>query len=289
MPKKTDQFFDYFVFDPRTTAPDEEEVATIKSAPRREAFYNAVKVLITRYSAIALDMERAGYTAEEVQEIFNKVKNYDDIRTAIMRRAGDIIDMKQYDQSMRQILDTYVEARHSKVLAMLDDFSFLDLVIEGNSEEAEEEAEEALGGKEGVASTITANVRRVINRKRESNPEEYRKLSERINRLLDEYRQGVVEYKEYLKAIAELAKELREQTSDPRLDTPGKRALYDNLGENIDLTLEVYNCIKENAKVGFRENPVKKKKLRRELEKIAAVTPFNVDDIMSITIHNPEF
>lgn len=289
LPKKTDQFFDYFVFNPRTTTPDEEEAATIKSAPRREAFYNAVKVLITRYSAIALDMERAGYTVEEAQEIFNKVKNYDDIRTAIMRRAGDIIDMKQYDQSMRQILDTYVEARHSKVLAMLDDFSFLDLVIEGNSKEAEEEAEEALGGKEGVASTITANVRRVINRKRESNPEEYRKLSERINRLLDEYRQGVVEYKEYLKAIAELAKELREQTSDPRLDTPGKRALYDNLGENIDLALEVYNCIKENAKIGFRENPVKKNKLRRKLEELAAVTPFNVDDIMSIAIHNPEF
>ena len=48
-----------------------------------------------------------------------------------MHRAGDIIDMKQYDQQMRNILDMYVDAKPSKVLAMLEDFSFLDLVLDG--------------------------------------------------------------------------------------------------------------------------------------------------------------
>lgn len=288
-PKTTNEFFDYFVFDQRSTEPDEEEAATIRSAPIREAFYNAVKILVTRYSAIALEMERAGYTTEEAQTIFERIKNFDNIRNAIMRRAGDIVDMKLYDQQMRNILDMYIDAKPSKVLAMLEDFSFLDLVLDGNSEEAEHEAEEALGGKDGVASTITANVRRVVNRKRESNPEEYRKFSERINRLLAEYRQGVLDYKEYLKAIAELTRELGNRTFDPRLDTQGKQALFDNLGEDVALTLEVYQLIKVNAKQGFRTNDVKKSKLCRALESFTASKPFDVDDILRIAINNPEF
>lgn len=288
-PKTTNEFFDYFVFDQRSTEPDGEEAATIRTAPLREAFYNAVKILVTRYSAIAFEMERAGYTSEEAQTIFERIKNFDNIRNAIMHRAGDIIDMKQYDQQMRNILDMYVDAKPSKVLAMLEDFSFLDLVLDGNSETAEHEAEEALGGKDGVASTMTANVRRVINRKRESNPEEYRKFSERINRLLAEYRQGVLDYKEYLKAIAELARELGNRTFDPRLDTQGKQALFDNLGEDLALTLEVYQLIKVNAKQGFRTNGVKEAKLRRALEAFSLSKPIDVDNILRIAINNPEF
>lgn len=142
--KNDQRIFDYFVFDQRSTEPNEEEAATIQSAPIREAFYNAVKILVTRYSAIALEMERAGYTTEEAQTIFERIKNFDNIRNAIMRRAGDIVDMKLYDQQMRNILDMYIDAKSSKVLAMLEDFSFLDLVLDSNSEEAEHEAEEAL-------------------------------------------------------------------------------------------------------------------------------------------------
>ena len=288
-PRTIDNFFDYFVFPVATTKPDEEEAATIQSAPKRDQLYSAVRTLVTRYSAIALEMEKAGYTTEEAKEIFEKVKNFSNIRDAIMRRAGDIIDMKQYDQAMRQILDTYVEAKHSKVLMSLDDFSFLDLVLDGDSEEAEEEAEDALGGKEGVASTITANVRRVINKKRDSNPEEYHKFSERINRLLEDYRQGIIEYKEFLKAMAELARELRGRTSDPRLDTKAKQAFYDNLGEDADLALEVYDLVKREAKIGFKSSGKKQAKLRHHLEMLAEEKPFDVDTIFNIVMHQDEF
>lgn len=288
-PKTINEFFDYFVFDPRTIQPAEEEAATIASATRREQFYNAVKILITRYSAIALDMERCGYTKEEAENIFQRVKTFDQISTAIMRRAGDLVDMKMYDQAMRQMLDDYVEAKHSKILATLEDISFLDLILDGDSEEAEDEAEKVLGGKDGVASTMTANVRRVINRKRDSNPEEYQKFSERLNRLLAEYRQGVLEYKAYLTAIAKLVRELNNRTTDSRLDTEGKRALYDNLGEDADVAIDVYNLVKAKAKVGWRANDVKEKKLRHNLEMLSQQHPFDVDRIMGVIKHNHEF
>ena len=70
----------------------------------------------------------------------------------------------------------------------MEDFSFLDIIdIKDDGDvEVSDNAEKELGGRKGVAETMAANVRRVINRKRESNPEEYKLFSERINRLLEE-------------------------------------------------------------------------------------------------------
>lgn len=289
MPREIDDFFNYFVFDQRTTPPEEQQAEAIKTAIRREAFYNAVHTLVRRYTALSLDMERAGYTPEEANAIFAEVKNFDNLRIAIGNRSGDIIDMKRYDHEMRSLLDNYVEARNAKVLAMLEDFSFLDLIDTPEGDAIEGEAEEILGGQEGVATTITANVRRVINRKRDSNPEEYRRFSERLNRLLEERRQGVLGYKEMLKAIAELAKELNHRNSDPRINTPGKQALYDYFNQDIDFTLSIDQLIRAKAKRGFRENETKKLKLLRAIKEGLTGTDYDPNDVLNLAINNHEY
>lgn len=86
-----------------------------------------------------------------------------------------------------------------------------------------------------------------------------------------------------------MARELGNRTFDPRLDTQGKQALFDNLGEDLALTLEVYQLIKVNAKQGFRTNGVKEAKLRRALEAFSLSKPIDVDNILRIAINNPEF
>ena len=174
----------------------------------------------------------------------------------------------------------------------LDDFSFLDIIqIKDDGDvEVEPEIEEELGSKKGVAESLTANTRRVINRKRESNPEEYKKFSERINRLLEEYQQGKIEYKELLKAIKALGEELRKgEQVDPRINTEGKKALYDNLGKDLDLALKVYATIEANAAVGFRTSDTRKLKLLRKIQADLKDTPYDAEKILNIVIHNQEF
>ena len=73
-------------------------------------------------------MKEAGYTDEETNDINAKVKDYNELRKAIMLRSGDITDLKQYNSTMRQLLDQYVQAPKSKVIEKLDDFSFLDFI-----------------------------------------------------------------------------------------------------------------------------------------------------------------
>ena len=274
LPKSVDDFFDFFCFNPAVhTTAEEQDAQKLKNQQIREDFYDACYTLVRRYVAIAMQMTEAGYTKEESEAIYKKVKTYDELRDAIMHRAGDYIDLKAYDAEMRALLDDYVTANRSEVLAKLDDFSFLDIIKiddtnpDDGDVEVDPNAEKELGGQRGVAETMVSNTRRVINRKRETNPEEYRYFSEKINRLLEEYQQGTLEYKDLLKGIAELCKEMKQRNAkDPRIDTELKQALYDNLDKNVELALSVYKAVAENAKIGFRENPQRRLKVKRAIE-----------------------
>ena len=262
---------------------------------KREDFYDACCDLVRRYVAIATQMEEAGYTEEQSQAIYQKVKTYDELRTAIMHRCGDYIDLKAYDAEMRALLDDYVTAPRARVIEKLDDFSFLDIITvdEGPGDDfikVDPEAEEQLGGERGVAETMVSNTRRVINRKRETNPEEYHYFSEKIDRLLEEYQQQNLEYKELLRQIVALTKEMKSRNAaDPRIDSELKQALYDNLGKDTELALNLYNVIAANAQIGFRENQMRKKKLNRAIANALNGTEFDADKIMSIVVHNNEF
>ena len=293
-PKKVDDFFDWFCYDQHKGTDEDHQAEIIRNARRREDFYDACYALVRRYSVIAMQMEEAGYTEEEAKDIFKKVRAYDELRNAISRRCGDYVDIKKYDAEMRALLDNYVVSTRVEVLDKLDDFSFLDIIninkVSGEVEGVSEEAEEELGGKNGVAETLAANVRRVINRKRESNPEEYKQFSERITRLLDDYQQQKMDYKKLLKEIHALADELKSQkVSDQRINTPGKKALYDNLGQNVDLAILVDTTIRKYAAVGFRTNEVRKTKLLRAIEKALAGTGYDAKTILNIVIHNNEY
>lgn len=293
LPRKLDNFFDYFCFKFDTPA-DEQEAEVIKNATRREDFYNAINRLSRRYTAIAMEMEEAGFTKEEAESIYRKIKDYDELRHALMQRSGDYVDMKQYDAQMRSLLDKYIMAPRSEKLAELDDFSFLDIInIDENTGEVDidTQAELELGGQRGVAETMTANVRRVVNRKREQNPEEYQRFSDRINRLLEELRQGVIAYKEFMKQMKQIAEEFKNSNAvDPRLDSAAKKDLCDNLGGNIELALRVYAVAKQFAAPRFRVNTMIRKQLHRQIEKTLQGEVFDAEAIVKIiSAHTMEF
>ena len=293
LPKKLDNFFDYFCF-PYDTPADEQEAKIIENAGRREDFYNAVRTLNNRYVAIAMEMTEAGFTVEEANSIYTKVKDYEELRHAIMQRSGDYVDMKKYDAQMRALLDRYIVAPRSEKLETLDNFSFLDIINinpETGDAEIDPDVEKELGGVRGAAETMTANVRRAINRKREQNPEEYKKFSERINRLIEELRQGAIEYKDFLKGIKEMGEALRQgNTTDERLDSPAKKDLCDNLGGNVELALRVHAVAKQYAFPRFREVPTIYRQLRRKIMNELLGEPYDPDVITKIVAaHTEEF
>ena len=203
-PKSLDAYCDYFV-------------ARDGDLQLREDFYQACIAAVRAWSDIAQETDEAGYSPAEAAALKEKVRNYDMLREAIMKRAGDFVDLKLYDAEMRSLLDNFVTAKHALKLADLEDLSFLDLIKidkdDGGSVDPDVESE--VGGERGVAETLVANVRRYIFRKKETNPAEYRKFSERINRLLEDYRKEKIEYRKLLAALTGFSK----TTARRRLNT----------------------------------------------------------------------
>lgn len=293
LPRSIDDFYHYFVYDERVVPEEEQMAVAISKMYIREEFYNACRSLTRKYLAIATEMEEAGYKKEEAEEIDRMTKDYDRTMTAIMRRSGDLTDLAQYDSEMRALLDRYVMAKPSEILAKLDDISFLDFISTKSTDEVVDDfidIEDQLGGQPGSAETITSNVRRVINRKHDQNPEEYDRLSERLNRLLKEMREGTKEYKEVLRQLIEIAKEIHMGTNNypETMNTPGKRALYDNVGKDAELAETIYNTVKANAQMNWRTVEARRRLL---LKKVKQVLPEDMDPdfIMSIVTANAEF
>ena len=108
---------------------------------------------------------------------------------------------------------------------------------------------------------------------------------------MEELRQGVIEYKEFLKQIKKIGEELRQgNIMDARLDTAAKRNLCDNLGGNIELTLKVYAIAKQFAQPRFRQNKQIKKQLLRQIEKVLNGEDFEAENVLGIiTAHTIEF
>ncbi len=279
-PKGLDEYCDYFV-------------ARTGDSQLREDFYQACIAAVRAWGDIAQETDEAGYTAAEAAALKEKVRNYDMLREAIMKRAGDFADLKLYDAEMRALLDNFVTAKHALKIADLEDLSFLDLIKidkdDGGSVDPDVESE--VGGERGVAETLVANVRRYIFRKKETNPAEYRKFSERINRLLEDYRKEKIEYRKLLAEIAKMGKELKGDSAvaDPRLDTEAKRSLCDNLGGDADLALKVFEAVGASAKPGFRRNAIRRRKVEMAIEDALQGTDFNPLAVYQIVEHQSEF
>lgn len=279
-PKGLDEYCDYFV-------------ARDGDLQQREDFYQACIAAVRAWSDIAQETDEAGYSPAEAAALKEKVRNYDMLREAIMKRAGDFVDLKLYDAEMRSLLDNFVTAKHALKIADLEDLSFLDLIKidKDNGGSVDPDVESDVGGERGVAETLVANVRRYIFRKKETNPAEYRKFSERINRLLEDYRKEKIEYGKLLAEIAKMGKELKGDSAvaDPRLDTEAKRSLCDNLGGDADLALKVFEAVGASAKPGFRRNAIRRRKVEMAIEDALQGTDFNPLAVYQIVEHQSEF
>ena len=270
-PQTREGFFRYFVYD--DNAPEEEMDKQLDdNAEKRSKLYKYVRRYLNCYANLANSFEDMGYSEAERKEYAECAKKYDALKREIELRSNDHIDMRRYEPDMRQVLDLYVKAEDSEVIAKLDDTSFLDIVAAQNEEQLNDLPDE-LKDEYGRASaeTVEANLREVIRKDSPFNPAYYGKLSIILQELIDKRKKEMLDYEEYMKELIELVKKARGKSANSypeSIKTPGMRALYDNLGQNEYLAIRAHAVIKENAIVGFRDNRLKQRKLIKALAKL---------------------
>ena len=297
-PQTREAYFAHFVY-AETTPVDQQQIECEQNATKRETLYKLVSRLVRRYIDIANEMENAGFTQEEAIEIKQQVDFFNDIKDEIKLKSGDALDLKYYDAAMRQLIDNYVRAEDSEKLVDLADISFLD-IIDIDGEKAIDSLPKSIKQNErSVAEVLAANMRKMIISERPNNPAYFDKMSELLNQLLLEQKDGKIEYKELIQKLVEKLKEARStcKTKYPKsIDTKGKQALYDNLEEDEELALRVHQTIKDNARDGFRDlssggGGRKMKALRKAVEAVLEniVPAEKIDDIMQLIIAQKEY
>lgn len=239
--------------------------------PKRVALYKLVVSLLRAYANLANEMLEAGYTPGEATQIEKEVEHYEMVRSEVKLASGDYIDLKMYEPAMRHLLDTYIHAEESEKISAFDDMTLIQLIVERGADAFNSLPQRIRANHEAMAETIENNVRRLIIDEQPTNPKYYEKMSLLLDILIHERRQMALDYEQYLAKIVELTKQVQNpvsSTSYPQvLDTPAKRALYDNLGNNEQVALAIDNDIRGTKKDDWRGNKIKEKEVRYVIRK----------------------
>ena len=289
-PKELDNYFDYYCYPSSVTDYEQQTECLEKNAKKRQYLYDAISKLVRVYAELASDIDKV-YTASEVDGLYAKVCDYKDIRCALMLRSGDSVDFKIYDAEMRSLIDRYVMAGAVNDIDDLDEFSFLEYIATAIADaEAETKESQKRKGGRSDAETMINNTRRYVCRRRNSNPNEYKRLSARLERLIKDLEQQRIDYAEFLRRVKEINEELqgRGLTDDPILRNLAYRALYDNLGNDLDLTKKIIEVINVNRSDGFRTNIGFQRRLKNAISQALKGTVYDADVIYHIVEHHPE-
>jgi type I restriction enzyme R subunit len=253
---------------------------------------------VRRYIDIANEMEAAGYTAAEAADIKKQVDHFNDIKDEIKLKSGDALDLKYYDPAMRQLIDNYVRAEDSEKLVDLADISFLELIDTDTDKAIDSLPHNIKQNERSVAEVLAANMRKMIISERPNNPAYFDKMSELLNQLLQDQKSGKMQYKELIEKLIERLKEARSTVRKrypSTMDTKGKQALYDNLGEDEELASRVHEAILYNARDGFRDMDSSGQRKMKALRKAVEGTLHGsgqedkIDNIMQLAVAQKEY
>lgn len=240
--------------------------------PRRLALYKHVSALLRAYADLANEMQQAGYSEAEAATIKAEVEHYEKVREEVKLASGDYIDMKMYEPAMRHLLDTYIRADESEKLSAFDDMTLVELVVERGEDAVDSLPASISGDREAMAETIENNVRRLIIDEMAVNPKYYEKMSELLDALIEQRRQEALEYRDYLRRIVELTRQAarREEGNryPPYIETSAQQALFDNLGQNTTLALQLDEKIRGVKKADWRGNRFKEREVRNAIASV---------------------
>ena len=127
---------------------------------QRTALYKASANLLRVYANIGDDMDAAGYSADAIEHIWNRVDHFLKLRDVIKNASNEKIDLKAYEADMRHLIDRYIQAEESVVISPFADMPILEIIQKSGIAEAIDTLPAGIkANKEAVAETIENNVR----------------------------------------------------------------------------------------------------------------------------------
>lgn len=253
------------LFNPISNKNDKEEYEVyLADESKRIAFYERLKnyaksLNICLASQSILDI----LSNDELNKYKKELKFFSNLRKSVRLRYYEEVDFGEYEEQMQKLLDTYISSNDvnklTKLVNIFDDKNF-------------DEEIKRVEGKRAKADSIRNAVDKVITIKYDENPVYYEKLKDRINRILEEYRNRRISEEEYLRSINDVMNDVRSGHTEaiyPENINGNKstQVIYDNIKNDIyehlrlalsedksnfiiaNLSLEFDKIIKDFAKI----------------------------------------
>ncbi|HEV2480053.1 MAG TPA: HsdR family type I site-specific deoxyribonuclease [Puia sp.] len=237
----------------------------------RQELYKKTVTFIRSYAAISDEMEDAGYNINEIQHIENRLKFYNDLREMIKNASDEKLDIKDYEADMRHLIDNYLHAEEPRKISEFNTLSLLEIIVKAGMDKAKETLPESIKRDENaMAETIENSVRSKIVKEQLTDPVFFEKMSLLLSEIIKRRKAKAIDYEEYLKQIALLAKQVQEgKTTDTpeELDSPAKVVLYHHFDDDIDKAMMVHEAVIEYAPSGWKGDSAKENKIKEEIYK----------------------
>jgi type I restriction enzyme R subunit len=258
--------------------------------PQRNTLYKKTVSLIRAYANLQEDMEEAGYSIKEQENIYKEVDFYIKLREEIKQASGEKLDVKEFEADMRHLIDTYIQADEPETISPFADMSLLDIVVKSGMADAINSLSGGIKSDRGaIAETIENNVRKKIIKEHLIDPAFFEDMSKLLAEIIKERKANAISYEAYLEKIAELVKKVTEGKSENTpegLITAAQRALYNNLNSNEILAMQLDQSVKEVKRDGWRGNLAKEREVKAEIYK--QLSKYAVDSGIDIANEPPQ-
>ena len=215
--------------------------------------------------------------SERADELRKNYLFFKKLKDSVSLRHNDRVDFSQYEDGIRQLLNTYVGAEDAKILIEPLDIS--------NKDKMEEQLT-ILGSKNAKADAIRSRLVEVLESDRYEDPIKYMTFMERINKTLDDYmkeRDGE-KYHIQMEDIADDYRNNRNGVSYPNNISHDSKAKsfygsvckglkkaigntdeYENDATGI-LAIQIKDIVSENAKRDWRDNVIVHRNIKKQVD-----------------------
>ena len=289
-PKGTLQYQRYFCAAERG---DADELKA--NEPKRVELYKSVAAVARAYANLANDMEAAGYNETQAEAIRKEIAHYAAVRDEVKLGAGENIDFKQYEAGMRQLLDTYISAKPSELIADFDaaGHGLVDLIVQLGAGAVDKLPEGIKADPEAVAETIANNMRKVIIDERPTNPKYYDRMSQLLDALIQKQEQDANDYQQYLEALIAQAQQLGKKESDTAYpewaDNGARRALFDFGLPGEELAGLVDEAVMTTKPDNWIGNAMKERRVRGAVARVVPGNYDRLDELMELLKARDEY
>ncbi len=181
---------------------DVEEIEVLLAdVDTREKFYNVLCAYGRAFNMV-MNSEKAfaAFDRKEIKIFRDAFVFFSKIRRSVKIRYADALDNSEYEPQMRNLLDTYMSVKDVQQV-----YEPIDIMKIGDFDKLVEK----MPSDRSKADAIVSHLTKHITLNRDENPAFFDSFSQRINSVLEEFKNKILSEKEYLKRMLEVMSDFR--------------------------------------------------------------------------------